>query len=222
MTAESARSSGGARGLAGPGGFTLVEAALSIVIVGVLLVASLNMVGSFAKARNVQMNQLKACAAARQLMSEILQTHYAEPPGEESLWGPEPGEVNAYSRTAFDDVDDYAGLSCTPPRARDGSALAGYDGWTCSADVHYVVPPTPDVVSPTDMDLIRVVVTVTDPAGKPTTLVALRSQTSTYEHRPTVQTEYVTWAGVELQIGTDDRTAARAAGNLLNRVATGN
>jgi hypothetical protein len=100
---------------------------MAVVFVGVLIVGAARLLGAFAKARTVQIEQAKTRAAAELLLSEILRARYAEP-GSTSGWGPESGEVNGTSRVAFDDLDDYDGLTCTPCRDRDGTPIPGYEG----------------------------------------------------------------------------------------------
>src|SRR5216110_119218 len=112
-----------------PRGLTIVEAAISVVIVAVLLVAALETLGAAARARVIQAGQCQAPALAGQLMAEIRQANYADDAVPNGPLGPEAGEVNGKDRTGFDDVDDYNGLSESPCRARDGSSLPAIGDW---------------------------------------------------------------------------------------------
>ncbi len=78
---------------------------MSIVIVGVMVVAALTTLGGSSQSQRVRASRLLGPALAQQLMSEILQTRYQEP-DEAPVLGRESGE-SAGSRAAYDDVDDY-------------------------------------------------------------------------------------------------------------------
>jgi type II secretory pathway pseudopilin PulG len=219
--------------------FTLVEAVISIVIVGVMLVASLSTLGAAARSRRVRLEQSQHLTLAQDLMGEVLQTHYEEseaagdqafipnvagqidilePPEHPTpVYGPEPGEVDG-TRAAFDDVDDYNFWSASPPQAKDGTPLPNLDGWERMVNVRKVElnDPTTPTGGP-DLGLKRIRVRVIAPDGKKTEFVALRSRTGAYDQVPDVQTTYVTWAGVKLQIG-ESSPPILSGTNLLNGV----
>lgn len=207
----------------------LIEAAVCVVIVGVMLVAALQTVAASARARRVQAGQARGPALARQLLAEVRQCRYSEESTAEAvntsttsttsstsstsvtstvvalsgLLGPDAGEVDAKSRLLFDDVDDYHALSESSARGRDGKALKGGDNWKREVTVEYVRPESPDVVVTDDQGLKRITVTVTGPAGVTTTLVALRSKFGGAEQLPRVRTTYVTGITVGLRLGGD-------------------
>ena len=85
-------------------GFSLVEAMVSAGIVGVMLVASVNLLGSAARTRVADNNRRAASLLAQQLMSEVQQHAYKDESLTALLFGPELGED---SRAKYDDVDDY-------------------------------------------------------------------------------------------------------------------
>jgi Tfp pilus assembly protein PilV len=89
-------------------GLSLVEAVLSVILVSVLLVASVNTVGASRAAQSATSNRSWGNVLAQGLMSEILQQSYADPasgevkvfsfgPGADQLpvpvLGPESGEA---------------------------------------------------------------------------------------------------------------------------------
>ena len=219
-------------------GFTLVEAVISVVVVGVMLVASLGMLGTAARSRQIRMEQGRGQALALDLMSEILQCPYEEaettgatiienPSGmvkeipkpktpTPPVFGPETGETDG-TRTAFDDVDDYDGWSASPPESKTGVTLTEYDGWTREVTVD-LVDRTSLVRDFSQDEGIKVItVTVTDDRGRVTELTAARSCWGSYDQVPPLATTYVTWASVELQIGENARPAMSST-NLLNLV----
>ena len=135
-------------------GFSLVEAVISVILVSVLLVASVNTVGASRAGQSVTSNRSWGSTLAQALMSEILQQSYADPGlGEAKMFsfdpgvdpspmpklGPEAGEANG-TRTLFDDVDDYQGWSASPPQARNGEAILGLDGWRRTVSVTLANP----------------------------------------------------------------------------------
>jgi hypothetical protein len=75
---------------------------------------------------------------ADQLMAEILQQQYEEPK-DTVVFGLETGESTG-TRAAFDDVDDYANWTATPPEEKDGKELADREGWTHSVAVRWAAP----------------------------------------------------------------------------------
>ncbi|MBW7904601.1 MAG: type II secretion system GspH family protein [Phycisphaerae bacterium] len=143
-------------------GLTLVEATVSIVVVGVMLVAALNTVGATRVTERRLSDRMRGALLAQTLMAEILQQGFEEP-GQAGSFGLEAGESGG-SRAAWDDVDDYQGFKETGPRLKSGAALAGYNGWSWGASVHWVDPSDPRkaVVSATTVKRIRVVVSFRD------------------------------------------------------------
>ena len=134
-------------------GFTLAESVVSMLIVSVMLVAALNMVGSSARARQVQESASRDLALAGDLLAEVLHAGYAEL-YTASNWGPDSGE-NTGSREHFDDVDDYDGWSSSPPESKAGETLEGYEGWRRSVRVRYADPTHPDQNRGFDSGLFR-------------------------------------------------------------------
>jgi hypothetical protein len=189
--------------------FSLVEAALSTLLVGILLVASLRAAAEVTRNRTVLAQAALAPALAQQLLSEILAAYYADS-GSNPGFGPESGESTG-TRSAFNDIDDYSGWSESPPRSKDGTTMSDYTGWTRSVQVARVSPSNPATVLSTDQGLKRITVTVTDPQGRQTTLVGLRASTGNQERAPAAQTTYVNWMGVSLVSGTGTSTVSTGA-----------
>ena len=196
-------------------GFTLVEAAISIAIVGGLVVASLYALGGAARGRSVQTAAAVGDGLAACLLSEILQCKYVD--STSPTFGPETGETNG-TRSAFEDVDDYNGWTETPPQNKDGTTLTGYTGWTRSVVVAWVAPATL-AVSATDTGLKKITVTVTDPRGRQTTVSALRGSSGTYDQsNPQTSTTYVAWVGIGLQVGPNASARITSGTNLPGQV----
>jgi len=154
-------------------GFTLIEAVISTLIVSILMVASLTVLGAS------KVGQLKIADRARgeqlatELMNEILQGDYLEP-DDPPLFGPEGAEIGT-GRMYFDDIDDYAGWTETPPQTRGGVPLPDFDGWKRSVAVEWANPSDLTQASSTPTDLKRITVTVQHGDATVGRMVAFRS-----------------------------------------------
>jgi len=153
-------------------GFTLIEAAISTVIVAIMFVAALNTVGmskrTLQKATLVSQGRMWA----ESLLVEILEQNYREP-GETYVFGREVGESDT-SRAAYDDVDDYHGWSESPPVARDGAALPNSTCWKRTVAVEWVDPLNPQQVSGVETGAKRVTVMAAFRNVPQATIVAIK------------------------------------------------
>lgn len=144
------------------GGFSLVEVVVTILIVGGLMAAALNTVGASRLTQYNTNQRSRALALGQSLMAEILQQDYEEPdtPGSFGLEGAE----NSTKRDLYDDIDDYAGWSASPPEDKDGALVENTTGFRRLVTVKWVDTSDPDVESvlPTGMKGITVVVTCQD------------------------------------------------------------
>lgn len=154
-------------------GFTLVEAVMSILIVGLMLVAALNTVGASKVAQARTAEQAIGPMLAQDLMSEILSQRYQEP-DDSIVFGLELNELGS-SRAAYDDVDDYHGWSASPPRAKDNSVLPDLANWSRHVTVARADTSDPNNNSLTETGLKRVTVTVKHQGRTVYTLTALRT-----------------------------------------------
>lgn len=167
-------------------GISLVEAIVSIGIVGVMLAASLSTVGASYMRRQGMEDRARANLLAQELMTEILVKPYNDPGGS-SILGIEIDELLA-PRSNFDDVDDYDGWSASPPEEVDGTEISGLDGWSRSASVVETLDSNLKSTSPVETGIKRITVTVKKDGVTLATLVAIRA------------------AGADSQSDDDDRT----------------
>jgi prepilin-type N-terminal cleavage/methylation domain-containing protein len=121
-------------------GFTLVETAISSLLVGILLAASMQTVGTVFRQRSLAADKMTARLLADQMLAEVLEMSYQEPHGA-AQFGPESGEAG--SRALFDDADDFHGYSESPPKYRDGTSMTQWTGWTRSVAVEEVATNDP-------------------------------------------------------------------------------
>lgn len=167
-----------ARRFGGGRGFTLVEAAVAIVIVGVMFVAAITTVASAAQSRRVIAGWRRADGLARALLYEAEQCPYGTTGG--SIVPVVVITVGTPTRASFTTIDDYNGYSESSATAQDGTALTGYAGWQRSVLVERVDPADPlgSSTRSTDKGMKRITVTVRAPTGETTSLTALRSRWS--------------------------------------------
>ncbi len=126
-------------------GYTMIEVAMATFVMGVLLIASMNVAGSSMKSQNQNSTNSRASLIAKSLMSEIVD-HAFEDPSQTPVFGVESGE-SASDRATFDDVDDYNGWSKSPPEDESGAALANASGLTRTVTVFKAVPANLTVVN---------------------------------------------------------------------------
>jgi MSHA pilin protein MshD len=141
-------------------GFSLIELVITIVIISIALTALSSSLFS-AVGRNADpMWQAKATHLAQAYLDEIIAMRYAEtsPLGGGSIGScaVDGAEVGESSRSLFDDVDDYDGLTETAGFL-DTSASSNYSGYTIVINVECVGPT--NVVS-TNSKLIVITITV--------------------------------------------------------------
>jgi MSHA pilin protein MshD len=155
------------------GGFTLVEAVISTVIVSVMLVAALSTVGASRLIQQKVSLNGRGRLLAESLLAEIVQQAY-EDPDETVLFGPESGEATN-SRSDFDDVDDYHNWSQSPPKDKSGSAILESGGWTRTVTVDWVDATDPALVETSETNVKRVTVNVFHEGRRMATFVRVMS-----------------------------------------------
>lgn len=156
-------------------GFALIEAIVSAMIIGLMVAAAVETVGKSRTSQVWAADRVRGYELASQLMAEITSAPYSDP-DEATLFGREISEVLG-NRSDFDDVDDYHGLSESPPRLRDGSVLTGYSGWRRQVSVAHALPSDTSQDAFLDSGAKRIVVTVYSPASKVAELHSIRTVT---------------------------------------------
>jgi type II secretory pathway pseudopilin PulG len=113
----------------------MIDAVVSITLVGFLMIAALQTIGSATLRQRSTFDQALAQHLATEMMQEILLHAYVDPEAEQpNAFGPESDETSG-NRAPFDDVDDFDGWDATPPQAISGVVLEGFDGWRRRVDV---------------------------------------------------------------------------------------
>jgi MSHA pilin protein MshD len=150
-------------------GFSMVESLICIIIVGVMLTAALRSVGASNTAQASISNRAIGNMLAQSLIDEITAQQFENPSN--PVFGPEAGEN---SRATYNDVDDYANLSESPPKNLDGSTMSNLSGWSRSVDVGWCDPANMNKNITTDTGIKRIYVTVTKNGQLMATRAALR------------------------------------------------
>lgn len=154
-------------------GLSLIEVAMSTLLVGLILVTSLKSVGSVIRHRATTADDSRALWLAQDLMNEILENKYDDPDAP-----PIFGAEELTGRDTWDDVDDFHLWDKTPPEERDGTVIPNLTGWRRDVTVAYVDPNNPSLVSGTDQGVKRITVRIRQNGNTLISLQALRSSGS--------------------------------------------
>ena len=139
-------------------GFSQVEVVVSTIIVGVLMVSSFSAIAASRRSQVYESNEVRGLAIAEALFAEIARLPMREPTCD-CGYGAETGEAGT-NRLNFDDVDDYRGLVDSPPKARNGTACAGYTDLSRSVAIDLVTTADWSAASATYVGVYRITVTV--------------------------------------------------------------
>ena len=135
---------------------SLIEVAISTLLVGLMLVGALKCCGSLVVGRTASGDRAIAWQLAQQLMTEICTQAYSDE-------GDSPEVVVmgvGGNRSHFDKVDDYHLWWSTPPENRLGIPIQGRNGWARAVTVGFVDPADPSQPVDEDTGLKRIVVVV--------------------------------------------------------------
>lgn len=153
-------------------GFTMVEAIISIVLVGTVLVAAMNTVGASKAGEYTKLETFVGEYLANNLMAEIVSRYYEEPddmPG----FGRESGESGS-QRDQWDDVDDYHGWSADAIQRRNGTTIAK-SGWSRNVTVEWVNPDKLSQTSASETGAKKITVSIKHGARVIATSTAVRT-----------------------------------------------
>jgi MSHA pilin protein MshD len=158
-------------------GLSLIEVAISTLLVGVLGVASLQAVGAALRNHADLMQETKSLHWAEDLMGEIQQQSYREPLSA-PRFGVESGEPSSGPRTTWDDVDDYDDWTESPLRNKDGTVVPDTTGWRRWVEVKHVAPNNLATVLPdgNDQGVKRITVHVSRDGTTLGTLVVFQTK----------------------------------------------
>lgn len=177
-------------------GYTLVEVAISTLLIGMVLVGGLKLVHSSLKNSADHIERTKAIMLADDLMGEIVQQQYIDDTN--PVFGLEISESST-NRSHWDDVDDYYQWDSTPPKERDGTAMS-LTGWRRWVTVHHVDPNnlSSNLLNSNDSGVKRIVVNVSIDGQAVATIESLHT---------------AAWVDMIPEPGNDQTTGAAPAGN---------
>lgn len=164
-----------------PRALSMVEVVVATLVVSTLLVAALNTLGAAKLSERKAADVTRGVLLAQDLLSEIVQQHYADPDNGADSFGLDGDETGDGSRALWEDVDDYDGWGAAPPQHKDGTVMTDFDGWERRVSVAWVNPDDLSDVVGGNMDAKRVTVTVLYDGVEAAELVAARTQSSDAE-----------------------------------------
>jgi len=153
-------------------GYSLIELIITITLTTIVIVIFYTAMSQEQVRSASPVNQVKAAQLAQAYLEEISLKRYDEnsPAGNgkrcndptapvtacSGLLGPD-----AESRSLFDDIDDYNGLTDTPPEDALGNVRSGFNGFSVSVSVNYAGGD----FGLAAQDLKRIELTVSSPDG---------------------------------------------------------
>lgn len=203
-------------------GLSLAEVVVASVLVGTVVVGSLNMLGASVQTKRVGADLVVGAWLADQLLAEIKAQEYIEPddPGL-GLIGRNGGESSG-DRSNWDDVDDYAFYDVSPPETKDNTVLNAYSDWTRKVDIWWARRDNGEL-SLVDFGLkgIRVRAIYHDGQAdeKTITRYAYRSRWGVLQQAPVYDETVVTHVESELDLGGGTQNSSA---HLLNHVVDPN
>lgn len=202
-------------------GTSMAEVMLSTLLVGVLLLAALEVVGSSVRGVRVASEQIDAQMLADELMAEILAVAYSDPDATaQVVFGIESNEPGSpVNRVAFDDVDDYDGWQEQDLFAsRDAQRQISLPGWVRRVAVEHVdwINPTRITNDSDDGGIKRIAVEVIDPEGQHTYSYALRAAGGALQQSLGVDLEVIAEVSVAIEV---DGEHFAASANLRNHAS---
>jgi type II secretory pathway pseudopilin PulG len=127
-------------------GFTLIEASLTTIIVGVAFLAMLQLFATGTKVQATDMRLTSGLSLIKNVHEMALGMAFTSPTTP-AVWGLDAGE-DADSPMDWDDVNDLAGRTFSPPIDGGGNPIADMDSWSQTVQVRNVDPNGLDTFLP--------------------------------------------------------------------------
>ena len=157
-------------------GLSQVEVAVSTLIVGTLMVASLTVISASRRSQIFESNRVRGLAIASAMMSEIAQLPLRDPSCD-CGFGLGVGESGA-TRSGLDDVDDYRGWVDSPAKSKSGVALTGYSDLRRTVEIDHIATADWSNVEDNYTGVYRVTVIVLSGSREVCRLVGYRTSGS--------------------------------------------
>lgn len=155
-------------------GFTLVETALAVVIVGTGVLAMVYAQETIHKQNRWGSRAAQAARLGNEIRERCFNLSPWDPVTATTFWGAEPGEMSVID---YDDIDDFDGVTftgATGPIDGGGVVIPDMDGWSQNVTVEPVDPgDLSTVLAAGASDVLRVRVDISAPAepGGPPELI---------------------------------------------------
>jgi len=157
---------------------TLAETVISTLLIGFVLVSTLQIVGPMARSNTVHADRLIAANLANELSEEIATKLFIDPNADSQDDIGIDADDTITNRRSFDDIDDYNAWTSSPPSISSGSSIINLSGWSRSVTVVHAQLADPSQNSPTYTGLKRITVTVTKDGTQLAQITTLHSQTA--------------------------------------------
>ena len=115
------------------GGFTLIETAFSVMIIGLSVVAMVQVFGQGSRTNDYQKELSQATFLAQEIREMTAGLPLVDPQTGDATFGPEEVSVSFY-----DDIDDFRSITFSPPRDSNRNVLSSMAGWSQRVTVHSV------------------------------------------------------------------------------------
>lgn len=135
--------------------FSMIEATVCVVLVGILLAGSLAAAGNSARDRLRTSESSLATTLALDLAEEIAGKGYGSTTG-----GTIPTTTHTGPRAILTTIDQYNGLTESPPKDPSGMTIPRTTGWTRNAAVTRVTAADPGVSTTQETGVKRVTITI--------------------------------------------------------------
>lgn len=156
-------------------GITMMEVVIGTLLVGMVLAATLNIIGPTVRATKLAGDEVLAAQFVEELLAEIAAQPYRDPTDDAGVIGTEAGETGS-NRSRFDDVDDYNGWTDSI-QTTTGVARSGLKGsWTRGAKVVWIDPDDPATEVGADLGAKRVTVFVSLAGTRLATQTIIRTE----------------------------------------------
>lgn len=139
-------------------GFTLIEVLIAAILVGLAVAALVAANGTLTMANGEGTDRSTAEFLAEQIREMTATLSVVEPGASSPTWGPEPLETTL---TAYDDLDDFDGLTFSPPIGANKGVLNEFSAFSQQVTVQNVSASNLDqVVADLSSPFVRVTVSV--------------------------------------------------------------
>lgn len=143
--------------LCSTGGFSLLEVLVASTLMVLAVTAMMMAFGSSTMVAQKAQEVTRACFLTQQIREMAITLPFTDPDGS-ALWGREAGESEGYP---YDDIDDLANATLTPPLLSDGTVASDLSNWSQVVTVQSVSPSNFDQnVTNGSSPVVRVTVSV--------------------------------------------------------------